>query len=204
MVIFSREVLKDHPGATIISEVKSSQRLYQDIEKNGGKGIMWKTGHSLIKSKMKETKAHLAGEMSGHIFFADRWFGFDDAIYASLRLYEIVAKRGALHTLTADLPAAHNTPEIRIDCEEEKKFRLIEEAAKLLHDPEAHLTTIDGLRVDYADRWGLIRASNTQPVIVMRFEARTEALLNGIQKRFEAALQEAARICGHGEFGTGH
>ena len=204
MVIFSREVLKEHPGATIISEVKSSQRLYQDIEKNGGKGIMWKTGHSLIKSKMKETRAHLAGEMSGHIFFADRWFGFDDAIYASLRLYEIVAKRGALHTLTADLPAAHSTPEIRIDCEEEKKVRLIEEAAKLLHDPEARLTTIDGLRVDYEDRWGLIRASNTQPVIVMRFEARTEQLLNGIQKRFEAALQEAARICGHGEFGTGH
>jgi phosphomannomutase/phosphoglucomutase len=204
MVIFSREVLKEHPGATIISEVKSSQRLYQDIEKNGGKGIMWKTGHSLIKSKMKETRAHLAGEMSGHIFFADRWFGFDDAIYASLRLYEIVAKEGPLHTLTADLPAAHNTPEIRIDCEEEKKFRLIEEAAKLLHDPEARLTTIDGLRVDYSDRWGLIRASNTQPVIVMRFEARTEELLHGIQKRFESALQQAARICGHGEFGTGH
>jgi phosphomannomutase/phosphoglucomutase len=204
MVIFSREVLKSHPGATIISEVKSSQRLYQDIQKHGGNGIMWKTGHSLIKSKMKETKAHLAGEMSGHIFFADRWFGFDDAIYSSARLYEILGKSGTLSSLTHDLPSAVNTPEIRIDCEEDKKFALIEEAAKLLHDPKAKLTTIDGLRVDFPDHWGLIRASNTQPVIVMRFEAQTEAKLNEIQGKFENALAQAARKCGHGEFKYGH
>lgn len=204
MVVFSREVLKNHPGATIISEVKSSQRLYQDIAAHGGNGIMWKTGHSLIKSKMKDTGARLAGEMSGHIFFADRWFGFDDAIYASLRLYEIIAREGPLSSLTSDLPSACNTPEIRIDCEEDKKFRLIEEAAKLLHDPSARLTTIDGLRVDYDDRWGLIRASNTQPVIVMRFEARSEALLEGIRIRFENALKRAAEVCGHGPLGTGH
>jgi phosphomannomutase/phosphoglucomutase len=200
MIIFAREVLKEHPGATIISEVKSSQLLYQDIAAKGGNGIMWKTGHSLIKSKMKETKAKLAGEMSGHIFFADRWFGFDDAIYASARLYEILGNHSPLSALTKDLPPMINTPEIRIDCEEEKKFELIIEAAKLLQDTEAKLTTIDGLRVDYADRWGLIRASNTQPVIVMRFEAQNEILLDQIRKKFEAALTSAAGKLGHGKF----
>ena len=207
MVIFSREVLSTNPGATIISEVKSSNRLYQDIEKHGGKGIMWKTGHSLIKSKMKETKAALAGEMSGHIFFADRWFGFDDAIYSSARLYEIVSKGGTLSSLIADLKPVINTPEIRIDCEEDKKFKLIEEAAKLLQDPTAKLTSIDGLRVDFDNRWGLIRASNTQPVIVMRFEAQSQELLNQIQSKFEAALTEAGKKLGHGKFDfteTGH
>ena len=204
MVIFSREVLKTHPGATIISEVKSSQRLYQDIAKHGGNGIMWKTGHSLIKSKMKETGAALAGEMSGHIFFADRWFGFDDAIYSSARLYEIIGQAKNLSSLTADLRPAVNTPEIRIDCEEDKKFSLIEEAAKLLMDPEAVLTTIDGLRVDFEDHWGLIRASNTQPVIVMRFEAQNETKLNEIQAKFESALNTAAKKLGHGEFKYGH
>ena len=200
MIIFAREVLKENPGATIISEVKSSQRLYQDIAAKGGNGIMWKTGHSLIKAKMKETKAKLAGEMSGHIFFADRWFGFDDAIYASARLYEIVGNQSPLSSLTSDLKPMINTPEIRIDCDEAKKFALIEEAAKLLHDPEAKLTSIDGLRVDYENRWGLIRASNTQPVIVMRFEAQNEALLDQIQKKFEAALDAAARKLGHAKF----
>ena len=200
MVIFSREVLKHNPGATIISEVKSSQRLYQDIEAKGGKGIMWKTGHSLIKSKMKECHALLAGEMSGHIFFADRWFGFDDAVYASARLYEIVSHEKNLSSLTIDLKPMFSTPEIRIECEESKKFQLIEEAAKLLNDPKAKLTTIDGLRVDFPDHWGLIRASNTQPVIVMRFEAQSEILLNQIQKKFEDALNAAARKLGHGEF----
>jgi phosphomannomutase/phosphoglucomutase len=204
MVIFSREVLKTHPGATIISEVKSSQRLYQDIQQHGGNGIMWKTGHSLIKSKMKETHAALAGEMSGHIFFADRWFGFDDAIYSSARLYEIVARSGTLASLISDLRPVVNTPEIRIDCEEDKKFALIEESAKLLMDPAATLTTIDGLRVDYSDHWGLIRASNTQPVIVMRFEAQTEEKLKHIQGKFENALAVAAKKLGHGEFGHGH
>jgi phosphomannomutase/phosphoglucomutase len=204
MVIFSREVLKTHPGATIISEVKSSNRLYQDIEKHGGKGIMWKTGHSLIKSKMKETKAALAGEMSGHIFFADRWFGFDDAIYSSARLYEIVAAGGKLSSLTADLGPVVNTPEIRIDCEEDKKFALIEEAARLLADPKAKLTTIDGLRVDYPDHWGLIRASNTQPVIVMRFEAGSSSKLDEVRIKFERALDAAAKKLGHGEFKYGH
>jgi phosphomannomutase/phosphoglucomutase len=200
MVIFSRDVLAKNPGATIISEVKSSNRLYQDIEKHGGNGIMWKTGHSLIKSKMKDTKAKLAGEMSGHIFFADNWFGFDDAIYSAARLYEIVARNKNLSSLTADLKPVINTPEIRIDCEEDKKFQLIQEAASLLQDPKAKLTSIDGLRVDYDNRWGLIRASNTQPVIVMRFEAQSEILLKEIQTQFENALQTAAKKLGHERF----
>jgi len=200
MIIFSREVLKNNPGATIISEVKSSQRLYQDIAAKGGKGIMWKTGHSLIKSKMKETQAKLAGEMSGHIFFADRWFGFDDAIYASARLYEIVGNQSPLSSLTSDLKPMVSTPEIRIDCDEAKKFALIEEAARHLQDQNAELLSIDGLRVDYADRWGLIRASNTQPVIVMRFEAQNEILLDQIRKKFEAALSRAAEKLGHEKF----
>ena len=198
MVIFSRNVLAQNPGATIISEVKSSNRLYQDIEKQGGKPLMWKTGHSLIKSKMKETKALLAGEMSGHIFFADRWFGFDDAIYSSARLYEIVANHGApLSTLIQDLKPVLNTPEIRIECVEEKKFALIEEAKVLLAGSAGKVTTIDGIRVDYDDRWGLIRASNTQPVIVMRFEAQSEKLLNEIKTQFEAVLAAAANTIGH-------
>jgi phosphomannomutase/phosphoglucomutase len=207
MIIFSRDVLKKNPGATIISEVKSSNRLYQDIAKNGGNGIMWKTGHSLIKSKMKETKALLAGEMSGHIFFADQWFGFDDAIYSGARLYEIVARSKNLSSLTSDLKPVINTPEIRIDCEEEKKFALIVEAAKILQqadqassNPKGKMTAIDGLRVDYENRWGLIRASNTQPVIVMRFEAQSEALLTEIQNQFQSALQQAAQKLGHERF----
>jgi len=205
MIIFSRAVLKTTPGATIISEVKSSNRLYNDIAKNGGKPLMWKTGHSLIKSKMKETKAALAGEMSGHIFFADRWFGFDDAIYSSARLYEIVSNftlttEGTLSSILRDLKPVINTPEIRIDCEEVKKFKLIDEASKILQSKtasNAKITTIDGLRVDYTNGWGLIRASNTQPVIVMRFEAENQDILQTIQSAFESALTEAAQKIGH-------
>ncbi len=201
MVIFSRMILLAHPGATIISEVKSSNRLYQDIAHKGGNPIMWKTGHSLIKSKMKETHAQLAGEMSGHIFFADRWFGFDDAIYASARLYEILSQSSAsLSSLTADLKPVVNTPEIRVDCVEDKKFALIEEATRTLAKSQGKVTTIDGIRVDFDDRWGLIRASNTQPVIVMRFEAQSKALLQTIQSNFEAALSEAALKVGHPAF----
>jgi phosphomannomutase/phosphoglucomutase len=205
MIIFSRAVLKNNPGATVISEVKSSNRLYQDIEKNGGNPLMWKTGHSLIKSKMKETKAVLAGEMSGHIFFADRWFGFDDAIYSSARLYEILSnliltQEGTISSILKDLKQVTNTPEIRIDCEESKKFALIEEASGILKSKvgaEAKITTIDGLRVDFQNGWGLIRASNTQPVIVMRFEAESAHILNSIQNDFKLALNTAATKIGH-------
>jgi phosphomannomutase/phosphoglucomutase len=191
MVIFSRDILKNSPGATIISEVKSSKRLYDDITKHGGKAIMWKTGHSLIKAKMKETKAALAGEMSGHMFFADRFFGFDDAIYAGARLLEIVAKSGkAMSALLADLPAAINTPEIRVECDDNKKWSVITNLKK--HFSTGYqVTDIDGVRVEFADGWGLVRASNTQPVIVMRFEAQSQKRLDEIRQLVEAAARNA-------------
>ncbi len=197
MVLLSRDVLRESPGATIISEVKSSYRLYDDIAAKGGKPIMWKTGHSLIKSKMKETKAALAGEMSGHIFFADRYFGFDDAIYAALRVYEIVSKaKGPLSSLLADLDPTVVTPEIRVDCEEEKKFRLVSETKSRLASKHK-INDIDGVRVDFGDGWGLVRASNTQPVLVLRFEAKNAARLAEIRKTVETALAEAAKAIGH-------
>jgi phosphomannomutase/phosphoglucomutase len=185
------------PGATIISEVKSSHRLYQDIAKHGGKPVMWKTGHSLIKSKMKETGAALAGEMSGHIFFADRYFGFDDAIYAALRVFEIAsAHRGKVSSLLADLPSSVSTPEIRVDCEESLKFALVD-AAKARLAPGRNVTDIDGIRVDFDDAWGLIRASNTQPVLVLRFEAPSQARLDEVRALFMRELDAAARDVGH-------
>lgn len=197
MVLLSRSVLKELPGSTIISEVKSSSRLYKDIAEKGGKPIMWKTGHSLIKSKMKETRAALAGEMSGHIFFADRYFGYDDAIYAAVRVYEIASQApGPLSSLLADLPPAVTTPEIRVDCEEEKKFQLVEETKRRLSAKHS-INDIDGVRVEFGDSWGLVRASNTQPVLVLRFEAPSERRLDEIRRVVEAALAEAARSIGH-------
>lgn len=203
MVLFSRSVLKEMPGATIISEVKSSHKLYNDIAAKGGNPIMWKTGHSLIKSKMKETGAALAGEMSGHIFFADRYFGFDDAIYAALRVYEIAS--GSHHPLSkelSDLPFTVSTPEIRVDCEEEKKFQLVEETKKLLSKNHKKLTDIDGVRVDFGDGWGLVRASNTQPVLVLRFEAPSQSRLSEIRTAVESALKTAAQTIGHAPINT--
>ncbi len=204
MIMFSRNVLKNSPGSTIISEVKSSYRLYDDIAKKGGKPIMWKTGHSLIKSKMKETKAALAGEMSGHIFFADRYFGFDDAIYAATRVYEIASElSGPLSTVLADLDKTINTPEIRVDCIEEKKFQLVEETKNILRKSGVgKINDIDGIRIDYGDGWGLVRASNTQPVIVLRFESTTGSRLKEIRKTVETALQEAAEKLAHPRINT--
>jgi phosphomannomutase / phosphoglucomutase len=197
MVLFSRDVLNANPGATIISEVKSSYRLYDDIAKRGGVPIMWKTGHSLIKSKMKESKALLAGEMSGHIFFADRYYGYDDAIYAALRVYEIVsAAAKPLSSLLSDLDHTVNTPEIRIDCVEELKFQLVEETKKNL-EGAGKINPIDGIRIDFGDGWGLVRASNTQPVIVLRFEASSEKQLLKIRQTVEGALGRAAEKLGH-------
>ncbi len=197
MVILSRDVLKKNPGATIISEVKSSHRLYQDIEAKGGKGIMWKTGHSLIKSKMKESGALLAGEMSGHIFFADRYFGYDDAIYAALRLYEIAgAHSGPVSSLIADLPPMMATPELRVECEEDKKFALVEEVRKRL-TPHHKVIGIDGVRVDFGDSWGLVRASNTQPVLVLRYEAPHATRMREIREILENSLKAASEVVGH-------
>lgn len=199
MVVFARDILKEIPGATIISEVKSSHRLYNDIASHGGKPIMWKTGHSLIKAKMKETGAALAGEMSGHIFFADRYFGYDDAIYASLRVYEISSSAHcSISALISDLPKTTATPEIRVDCEEDKKFALVEETKKRLSaNPALKINDIDGVRADFGDGWGLVRASNTQPVLVMRFEAPSESRVNEIRRTVELALKQAAEAIGH-------
>jgi phosphomannomutase/phosphoglucomutase len=191
MIIFSRAVLKAKPGATIISEVKSSHRLYNDIEQHGGKGIMWKTGHSLIKSKMKETNAALAGEMSGHMFFADRFFGFDDAIYAGARFLEILADSGGKTSeLLKGVPPSFNTPEIRVDCDDDKKFALIDTIRDSL-SKKYKTNVIDGVRVEFGDAWGLVRASNTQPVVVMRFEAQTKERLKEVREIIEAEARKA-------------
>ncbi|MCS7215891.1 MAG: phosphomannomutase, partial [Thermodesulfovibrio sp.] len=191
MIIFARDILKENKGAKIIGEVKCSKVMYEEIELAGGTPVMWKTGHSLIKKKMKEEGALLAGEMSGHIFFNDRYFGYDDAIYASLRLIEIVKKAGKPYGLKKLLYGVKNmstTPEIRIICKDEKKFMIIEKIKECFQNFECNFT--DGLRVDFKKGWALIRASNTQPALVLRFEAETENDLEEIknivhQKLFE-------------------
>ncbi len=189
LVVFSRAILREHPGATIVSEVKCSQRLYDDIERHGGNGIMWKVGHSLLKAKMKETGALLGGEMSGHLFFADRYFGYDDAIYAGARLIEIVAKSGRpLASMLADLPKAVFTPEIRVDCPDDVKFKLAERARDRFRDLGYDLVDVDGVRVRFDKGWGLIRASNTQPALVMRFEAADAAALAEYRRIVETEL----------------
>lgn len=200
MVLYAREILSRKPGATIISEVKSSNRLYNDIAKHGGRPIMWKTGHSLIKSKMKSEKAELAGEMSGHIFFADRYYGYDDAIYASARLLEIVAnQRGPVSSLLADLPPSISTPEIRVDCPDDLKFEIVKRVKDRLAT-QYKAIDIDGVRIETPQGWGLLRASNTQPVVVMRFEAQSEKDLAFIRKivedAFEAASKEIQKAAG--------
>ena len=190
LVLFSRDVLQRNPHAVIISEVKCSQRLYDDIAKNGGKAIMWKAGHSLLKAKMKETHALLAGEMSGHMFFKERYFGYDDAIYASLRLLEILAKSGRpLSALLADLPKSVSTPEIRVDCPDDKKFAIAERATEYFRK-HYDVIDVDGVRIQFPDGWGLIRASNTQPALVLRFEAPSLEKLKEYRAVVEDKLKE--------------
>ncbi|HME42217.1 MAG TPA: phosphomannomutase/phosphoglucomutase [Syntrophorhabdales bacterium] len=189
MIIFAREVLKEHKGASFVSEVKCSKNLYDDIEKHGGKAIMWKAGHSLIKKKMKEVNALLGGEMSGHMFFADRFFGYDDAIYASLRLLEIMGKLDIpLSRFLSDLPKTYSTPEIRVDCPEKLKFRVVQ-ALTDYYKRMFPVIDIDGVRVSLPDGWGLVRASNTQPILVLRFEADTGPGLDRIQNMIMSDLQ---------------
>lgn len=193
LILFAREILKNHPGATIISEVKCSQNLYEDIARHGGRGIMWKAGHSLLKSKMKEEKALLGGEMSGHIFFADRYFGYDDAIYASCRLLEILSQtEKRIPELFSDLPQTFSTPEIRVDCPDEIKFNLVEKVRQSFRQ-EYPLVDVDGVRILFPDGWGLVRASNTQPVLVLRFEARSPERLKEIQTLVENRVAELYR-----------
>ncbi|MGI8542969.1 MAG: phosphomannomutase/phosphoglucomutase [Aridibacter sp.] len=188
MTIFSRSILEENPDAKFIAEVKCSQRLFDDIEKKGGEIIMWKVGHSLIKAKMQETGAALAGEMSGHIFFADRYFGFDDAIYSGARLLEILSHTDKnLSELIEDLPEVFNTPEIRIDCREEQKFEIVKYLTEKFKETN-RVIDIDGVRILFDKGWGLVRASNTQPVLVLRFEAESEEALRDIQETVETEV----------------
>lgn len=195
MILFGREILKGKPGATFISEVKCSQVMYDDLREKGGNPVMWKAGHSLIKSKMKETGAVLAGEMSGHMFFADRYFGYDDAIYATCRLIEILKRSGKrISELLSDLPETYSTPEIRRECREERKFAIVE-AARERFAKEFEIIDVDGVRILFPDgAWGLIRASNTQPVLVLRFEAQSEARLQEVQRFVEGELEKLERL----------
>ena len=198
LIIFARDILRRHPKATVVSEVKCSQQLFDDVVQRGGQAIMWKAGHSLIKAKMRETQAVLAGEMSGHFCFADRYYGYDDAIYAACRLIEIVAKTGRpLSQLLADLPKTYSTPEIRVDCPDEIKFKLVEKVKQQLTSPsrrrgeQVKMIDVDGLRIQFEDGWGLLRASNTQPVLVLRFEAKTAGRLKEIQDLIQDAMKQA-------------
>jgi len=190
LIIFAREILSRKPGATFISEVKCSKTMYDDIRKHGGRAIMWRTGHSLIKKKMKEEKAELAGEMSGHMFFADRYFGYDDATYATCRLLEILTKtQKKISELLSDVPKTYSTPEIRVECPDDKKFDVVAKVTEFFRE-KYEVIDIDGVRVLFEDGWGLVRASNTQPALVLRFEALTEARLGEIKTMVESALAD--------------
>lgn len=190
MIVFSREILSRKPGATFISEVKCSQVMYDDIARHGGNAIMWKTGHSMIKQKMKEVGAELAGEMSGHIFFADRYFGYDDAVYAACRLLEILSSTGkTVGQLLADVPKTYNTPEIRVDCPDRIKFDVVSRVTEYFRQREK-VIDIDGVRVLFEGGWGLVRASNTQPALVLRFEALSRERLAEIRDAVETVLDD--------------
>jgi phosphomannomutase/phosphoglucomutase len=196
LIIFARDLLRARPGATVVSEVKCSQRLYDDIAAHGGRAIMWKAGHSPIKAKMRETGALLAGEMSGHLFFADDYFGYDDAIYAACRLLDILARSGQrIDELLADLPPAYATPEIRVDCPDAVKFKVVD--AALQHFRADHeVIDVDGVRVRLPHGWGLIRASNTQPALVLRFEADSPEARDEYERTFKIVLQDIRRRVG--------
>ncbi|RMG39821.1 MAG: phosphomannomutase/phosphoglucomutase [Candidatus Dadabacteria bacterium] len=189
LLIYARDILSKVPGATIIGDVKCSSRLFDDIAAKGGTAVMWKTGHSLIKNRLKEIGAELGGEMSGHIFFKHRFFGFDDALYCSCRLTEILSNTTKpLSALLADLPEMVATPEIRIECPEELKFKIADAAKQAF--PEYETNDIDGVRIRFEKGWGLVRASNTQPVLVLRFEAENEELLEKYRELVSQRLEK--------------
>ncbi|MEO0131535.1 MAG: phosphomannomutase/phosphoglucomutase [candidate division WOR-3 bacterium] len=195
LAIFAQDIIKRYPKAKFVCEVKCSDGLVEFINKLGGELIMWKTGHSLIKAKMKETGALLAGEMSGHMFFADEYFGYDDAIYASVRLIKIIAEsEESLSSLVAKIPYYYSTPEIRVPCPDELKFKIAEEIKKHFTRNHFKVLDIDGARVSFTDGWGLLRASNTQPVLVLRFEARSKERLSEIQQMFYEQLVKFLKI----------
>jgi len=196
LLIFGREILSRKPGATFIGEVKCSQAMYDKLSELGGNPIMYKTGHSLIKAKMKQAKAELAGEMSGHMFFADRYYGFDDALYAACRLIEIVAHSGkALSAQLEGVPKTISTPELRVDCPDDKKFLVVAKVAEMVRRRH-QVVDVDGVRVPFAQGWGLVRASNTQPVLVMRFEAASDKLLKEYQTEIEGIVEQAKKEAG--------
>ena len=190
LILYSRAILKKKPGATFIADVKCSKTLYDDIQKNGGKAIMWKTGHAIIKSKINELNAALAGELSGHMFFNDRYFGFDDALYAACRVLEILDQAGnkKMSELLCDVPPMYSTPELHMDTTDTKKFKIVEEA-KEYFKKSYDVIDIDGVRITFPDGWGLVRASNTQPVLVLRFEATTPKRVQEIQNLIETKIK---------------
>jgi len=191
LLLLAKELLKQHPSACIISEIKSSQHLYEGIHQAGGKAIMWRTGHSLIKAKMKETGALLAGEMSGHIFFADRFYGFDDAVYAGARLLQILAANNqAISTYFSNIPHTEVTPEIRIPCPDTLKFQCVNDAIQHFTSLNYKVIQIDGMRLEFDGGWGLLRASNTQSALTLRFEANSIEGLNKIRHMIEQWLND--------------
>jgi phosphomannomutase/phosphoglucomutase len=191
MMLFARSVLAGNPGAEIIFDVKCSRHLADQITKYGGRPLMWKSGHSLMKAKIKETGAKLAGEMSGHIFFNDRWFGFDDALYAAARLIDLLSRdTRSSADVFADFPDSINTPELNVALAEGENFKLIDDLFAIANFSDGKITAIDGMRVDFSDGWGLVRASNTTPSLVIRFEADTEAAMRRIQEQFRGLLKK--------------
>ena len=190
MMLFAKDILSRNPGGNIIYDIKCSSNLHIAISEAGGDPLMWKTGHSLIKAKMKETNALLAGEMSGHIFFKERWYGFDDALYSAARLLEILAAQEETpETVFSNLPDSVNTPELNIHMQEGEHFAFIEKLKeKASYFNDAKITLIDGVRVDYSDGWGLVRASNTTPCLVLRFEGKHEKAMSDVQEKFREVL----------------
>jgi len=194
LIVLARALLARRPGAAVISEVKASRLLFSEVEKAGGRAVMSPTGHSIIKERMAAEDALLAGEMSGHIFYRDRYYGYDDALYAALRLAEVLAEEDRpLSALTADLPRVWSTPEIREACPEEQKFGVVDIVRSRLEDRGLDVTDIDGVRVELPDGWGLLRASNTQPVVVMRFEAESPEALKRYEGMMRSYLEDARR-----------
>jgi len=191
MILFARDILSRNPGSEIIYDVKCTRNLPAEIEAAGGKATMWRTGHSFIKAKLKESGAAIAGEMSGHIFFKERWFGFDDGVYAGARLIELLSKLDETPQAVFDaLPNSINTPELRIEFEEGEHYQFMNKLKEVAEFDDASVSKIDGLRVDYADGFGLIRPSNTTPILVLRFEADTESALARIKHDFKAAIHK--------------
>jgi len=205
LILMARDVLLEHPGGTIIADVKASQVLFDEIAKAGGKPVMWKTGHSLIKTKMAETGAPLAGEMSGHIFYNDKWYGFDDALYAAVRVLGVIARsHKTVAEFRASLPAVINTPELRFDCAEDRKFGVVREVAERLKASGDKVSDTDGVRVNTPDGWWLLRASNTQAVLVARAESTTEMGLSNLKSELAGQLAASGLVPDFSGANAGH